>query len=64
MPRKPETYFIPDEPEAAARFWRARATELERQAAELKAALARKTAIEEGRPVPPVVRARPPKRRW
>jgi hypothetical protein len=59
-----EIYIPPQEPEAALRFWRDRATKLEQEVAELKAALARKQAIEEERPVPSIVRARLPKRRW
>jgi hypothetical protein len=37
---------------------------LEQQVAELKAALARKEAMEAGKPVPPIVRARRPSKRW
>jgi hypothetical protein len=43
-----EIYFPPEAPAAAARFWRDRATKLEAEVAELKAALARKQAIDEG----------------
>jgi hypothetical protein len=59
-----EQFFPPEEPEAAARFWRNRATKLEAEVDELKAALARKEAFEAGKPVPSIVRARKPKSRW
>jgi hypothetical protein len=59
-----EIFFPPEDPEAAVRFWRARATKLEAEVAELKAALARKEAYEAGKPVPSIVRARKPKPRW
>jgi hypothetical protein len=63
MTRK-EIFFPPEDPEAAAPFWRDRATKLEAEVAELKAALARKEAFDAGEPVPSIVRARPPKKRW
>jgi hypothetical protein len=54
----------PQKTRNAARYWRDRATKLEQQVAELKAALARKEAIEVGKPVPSIVRARRPSKRW
>jgi hypothetical protein len=59
-----QLFFPPEDPEAAVRFWRDRATKLEAEVAELKAALARKEAFEAGEPVPSIVRARKPKPRW
>jgi hypothetical protein len=49
MSSKPDPDVIPRDAEAAVRFWRDRVTKLEAEVAELKAALARNAAIEEGR---------------
>ena len=64
MARKPTFEFSPEEPEAAARYWRDKATKLDQQVAEPKAALARKKAFEAGEPVSAIVRARKPEPRW
>jgi hypothetical protein len=64
MAHKTTFEFPPEEPDAAARYWREKATKLEQQVAELKAALARKEAFEAGKPVPPIVRAQRPSKRW
>jgi hypothetical protein len=63
MARK-EIFFRREDSEAAVRFYRDRATKLEAEVAELKAALARKKAFEAGEPIPSIVRARKPKPRW
>ena len=53
-----EIFFLLESSEAAVRFWRNRATKLEAEVAELKAALARRKAFEAGEAVPSIVRAR------
>ena len=45
-------------------FWRERALKLEEENAQLRAALKRKEAVEAGKPVPTIVRARRPSKRW
>ena len=59
-----EIHYLPEDPEAAACYWRDRATKLEAEVAELKKALAHKQAHDSGEPVPRIARARRPKPRW
>jgi hypothetical protein len=64
MARKTTTPALPSDPQAPANYWRQRAEKLEQKNAHLRAALKRKQAVEAGKPVLVIVRARRPKQRW
>jgi hypothetical protein len=64
MARKTISPALPHDPEAAANYWRQRAGRAEEEVVQLRAVLKQKEAIEAGKPVPMIVRARKPKLRY